>query len=101
MLAEQTTGMENGAAFVPRGFYSKKISPNPPAASVIVQAVAADKTPALVTDITEYCTAKTGSSYSVNVSSMQTMIDQMSEITNSLSVMLAGIAAISLLVARV
>ncbi len=98
VLAEQTTGMENGAAFVPRGFYSKKISPNPPAASVIVQAVAADKTPALVTDITEYCTAKTGSSYSVNVSSMQTMIDQMSEITNSLSVMLAGIAAISLLV---
>ena len=98
VLAEQTTGMENGAAFVPRGFYSKKISPNPPAASVIVQAVAADKTPALVTDITEYCTNKTGSSYSVNVSSMQTMIDQMSEITNSLSVMLAGIAAISLLV---
>ena len=98
VLADQTTGMENGAAFVPRGFYSKKISPNPPAASVIVQAVAADKTPVLVTDITEYCTAKTGSSYSVNVSSMQTMIDQMSEITNSLSVMLAGIAAISLLV---
>ncbi|MBR3814641.1 MAG: ABC transporter permease [Spirochaetaceae bacterium] len=98
VLAEQSTGMENGAAFVPRGFYAKKISPNPAAASVIVQAVSADKTPDLVTAITEYCTAKTGSSYSVNVSSMQTMIDQMSEITNSLSVMLAGIAAISLLV---
>ena len=98
VLAEQTTGMENGAAFVPRGFYAKKISPNPAAASVIVQAVSSEKTPGLVTDITEYCTNKTGSSYSVNVSSMQTMIDQMSEITNSLSVMLAGIAAISLLV---
>ena len=98
VLAEQSTGMENGAAFVPRGFYAKKISPNPAAASVIVQAVSSEKTPDLVTAITEYCTAKTGSSYSVNVSSMQTMIDQMSEITNSLSVMLAGIAAISLLV---
>lgn len=98
VLSDQTTGMENGSAFVPRGFYAKKISPNPSASSVVVQAASAEKTTKLVSAITEYCTNKTGSSYSVNVSSMQTMIDQMSEITNSLSVMLAGIAAISLLV---
>ena len=98
VLAEQSTGMESGAAFVPWGFYAKKIVPNPTAATVIVQAVSAEKTTKLVEDITNYCTERTGSSYSVNVTSMQTMIDQMSEITNSLSVMLSGIAAISLLV---
>ena len=98
VLKEQTTGMENGAAFVPRGFYSKKIRPNPEAATVLVQAVSNEKAVELVDQITEYCTKLTGTEGSVNVMSMQSMLNQMSEITKTMSIMLSAIAAISLLV---
>jgi len=98
VLKEQTTGMENGAAFIPRGFYSKKIRPNPEAATVLVQAVSNEKAVELVDQITEYCTKLTGTEGSVNVMSMQSMLNQMSEITKTMSIMLSAIAAISLLV---
>ena len=98
VLKEQTTGMENGSAFIPRGFYAKKITPNPTAATVMVQATSADKAVNLATEIKSYYTEKTGSEYSVNVMSMQSMLEQMSEITSTMSVMLSAIAAISLLV---
>ena len=52
----------------------------------------------MVNDVTNYMTSVTGYSNAVNVNSMQTMMDQMSSITNSLSLMLSAIAAISLLV---
>lgn len=98
VLKEQTTGMENGSAFVPRGFYAKKIKPNPSAANVMVQATSSDKAVTLASEIKNYYTEKTGSEYSVNVMSMQSMLDQMSEITSTMSIMLSAIAAISLLV---
>ena len=98
VLKEQTTGMENGAAFIPRGFYSKKIKPNPEAGNVMVQAVSNEKAVSLVDSIKEYCTEITGNEYAVNVNSMQSMLEQMSEITNTMSIMLSAIAAISLLV---
>ncbi|MBP3741806.1 MAG: ABC transporter permease [Treponema sp.] len=98
VLADQTTGMENSSAYIPRGFYSKKIKPNPSADTVMVQAVSAQKASELVTTITSFCTEKTGTEYSVNVTSMQSMLDQMSEITGTMSMMLSAIAAISLLV---
>ena len=98
VLKEQSTGMENGSAFIPRGFYSKKIKPNPEAASVMVQATSAEAAVALTTEIKNYYTNKTGSEYSVNVTGMQSMIDQMSKITSTISIMLSAIAAISLLV---
>ena len=98
VLKEQTTGMENGAAFIPRGFYSKKIRPNPDAATVLVQAVSNEKAVELVDQISEYCTKLTGTEGSVNVMSMQSMLNQMSEITKTMSIMLSAIAAISLLV---
>ncbi len=98
VLKEQTTGMENGSAFIPRGFYSKKIKPNPTAANVMVQATSSDKAVTLASEIKNYYTEKTGSEYSVNVMSMQSMLDQMSEITSTISIMLSAIAAISLLV---
>lgn len=98
VLAEQTTGMENGSAFVPRGFYAKKISPNPTAANVMVQATSAEKATNLVNSIKEYCTSLTGTEYSVNVTSMQSMLEQMSKITSTISLLLSAIAAISLLV---
>lgn len=98
VLAEQTTGMENGSAYIPRGFYSKKIIPNPEAGTIMVQATSAQKASQLVDILTDYCTQKSGTEGSVNVTSMQSMLDQMSEITNTMSMMLSAIAAISLLV---
>ncbi|MBR1637769.1 MAG: ABC transporter permease [Treponema sp.] len=98
VLKDQTTGMENSSAYIPRGFYSKKIKPNPSADTVMVQAVSAQKASELVTTVKNFCTEKTGTEYSVNVTSMQSMLDQMSEITGTMSMMLSAIAAISLLV---
>lgn len=100
VLKEQSSGMENStsAAYIPRGFYEKKIKPNPQAGSVMVQATSASHATNLVNDLKDYCTNLTGTSYSVNVTSMQTMIEQMDSITTTLSVMLSAIAAISLLV---
>lgn len=98
VLKDKTSGMENGAAFIPRGFYAKKIKPNPSADTAMVQATSNEKAAELVTTITNYCTTKTGNSYAVSVSSMQSMLDQMSEITGTMSMMLSAIAAISLLV---
>ena len=98
VLKEQSSGMENGSAFIPYGFYSKKIKPNPTASNVMVQAVSNDAAVDLVTDIKNYYTTKTGSEYSVNVTGMQTMIEQMNEITGTMSILLSAIATISLLV---
>jgi len=98
VLKEQTSGMENGAAYIPRGFYSKKVKPNPNADTIMVQAVTNDKATELVDLITDYCTNKTGNSYAVRVTSMQSMLEQMSKITSTMSMMLSAIAAISLLV---
>ncbi len=98
VLKEQTTGMENGAAFIPRGFYDKKIQPNADAAIVMVQALSNEKATAIVDKIKDYCTSLSGTDTSINVTTMQTMIDQISSITTTLSAMLSAIAAISLLV---
>ncbi|MBO4732681.1 MAG: ABC transporter permease [Spirochaetaceae bacterium] len=98
VLKEQSSGMENGSAFIPYGFYSKKIKPNPTASNVMVQAVSNDAAVDLDTDIKNYYTTKTGSEYSVNVTGMQTMIEQMNEITGTMSILLSAIATISLLV---
>jgi putative ABC transport system permease protein len=100
VLKEQSSGMENSTngCYVTRGFYAKKISPNPSAATVMVQAVSNSRAAELVDVLEEYCENLTGTEGSVNVTSMQSMIEQMSSITGTLSVMLAAIAAISLLV---
>lgn len=100
VLVENSSGMEqtDNAAFIPRGFYAKKISPNPAASTVMVQAVSAEKAVELVFTLETYCEKLTGTSYSVNVMSMQTLINQINSITTTMSVMLSAIAAISLLV---
>ena len=100
IFAEQNSGMESTASgcYVTRGFYAKKIAPNPNASTVMVQAVSSDKATDLATALETYCKNLTGTEGSVRVMSMQTMIDQVSQITNTLSMMLSGIATISLLV---
>ena len=94
---DQTTGMETGTAFIPRGFYSKKIKPNPSADSVLVQVTSTEKSTQMVQTLTSYCKNLTGTD-SVRVNSMQTMIEQVSKITETMSLLLAAVAAISLLV---
>ena len=96
VLKDQTVGMETGTAFIPRGFYAKKIAPNPAASTVLVQVTSAEKSTEMVSTFTTYCTMATGTSLRIN--SMQTMLEQMSSITNTMSVLLAAVAAISLLV---
>lgn len=96
VLKSQTVGMETGSAFIPRGFYAKKIKPNPSADTVLVQVSSAEKSTEMVSTLTTYCTMTTGTSLRIN--SMQTMLEQMSSITNTMSVLLAAVAAISLLV---
>ena len=96
VLKDQTVGMETGTAFIPRGFYAKKIAPNPAASTVLVQVTSAEKSTEMVSTLTTYCTMATGTSLRIN--SMQTMLEQMSSITNTMSVLLAAVAAISLLV---
>lgn len=98
VLKGMNSGMENSAAYVPRGWYAKKIKPNPMADNIMVQAHSENEASSLTEKIKAWCTEKAGSDLAVNVNSMQTMIEQMSEITNTLSLMLAAIAAISLLV---
>lgn len=94
---DQTTGMETGTAFIPRGFYSKKIKPNPSADSVLVQVTSQEKSSPMVQTLTSYCKNLTGTD-SVRVNSMKTMIEQVSKITETMSILLAAVAAISLLV---
>jgi putative ABC transport system permease protein len=100
VLKEQTSGMESSTTgvYIPRGFYSKKITPNPSASTIMLQATNTSYCTQMVTDVTAYAKEKSGTDYSVSVQSMQTFIDQMSSITKTLSLMLSGIAAISLLV---
>ena len=96
VLKDQTVGMETGTAFIPRGFYAKKIAPNPAASTVLVQVTSAEKSTEMVSTLTTYCTMATGTTLRIN--STQTMLEQMSSITNTMSVLLAAVAAISLLV---
>ena len=100
VLKEQTSGMENAATgiYIPRGFYSKKISPNPDADQVMIQATDPRYCTSMVEEVTAFTNEKSGTEGAVQIMSMQTMIEQMQQITGTLSVMLSAIAAISLLV---
>ena len=100
VLKEQSSGMESSTTgiYIPRGFYSKKIKPNPSADTIMVQATDSSLCSQLVTDLTAYMAEKSGTEGSVNIMSMQTMIEQVKSVMGTVSLMLSGIAAISLLV---
>lgn len=100
VLAEQTSGMEstNNNAYITRGFYSKKISPNPKAGNIVLQVTDQSLATSVAEKIEEYVEEKTGIEKAVNVMSMQSMLEQFDEVTGTVSMLLSGIAAISLLV---
>jgi putative ABC transport system permease protein len=84
--------------YVPRGFYSKKIEPSPDAAEIVVEAEAPLYVTRISDDLRAYAEAKTGDEYALQVTSMQTMLEQFNEVTGTIRLLLSGIAAISLLV---
>ena len=88
----------DSTVLIPRGFYSKKIVPSAQAASVLVQCTHQDKAPVVSKHIKEYITFVSGSQYAASVSSMQAMLEEYQQLTGSISLILSGIAAISLLV---
>jgi putative ABC transport system permease protein len=100
VLTGKAAGFESPESkiYIPRGFYTKKIEPAVAATGAIVEA----EDPAHVTRITEelkaYAETKAGDSYALGVNSMQAMLEQYDEVTGTMSMMLSGIAAISLLV---
>lgn len=103
VLKEQSVGMGSSstAVYIPRGFYSKKISPDAAAASVVIQVEDQNDASAVVDDIKAFLTAKTGDSSAFSISSMQSMIEQYDEVIGTITMLLSGIAAISLLVGGV
>lgn len=100
VLRKQTGGMVDATTgiFIPRGFYARKVTPNPSASAVVLQATAPEHCTQVAEDAEAFCTERSGTEGSVSVMSMQTMLEQMDEMTATMSLMLSGIAAISLLV---
>lgn len=83
---------------IPRGFYSKKIMPSAQASTIIVQCNHQDRAPTVAQHIKEYITFVSGSEHAASVSSMQAMLEEYQKLSGSISLILSGIAAISLLV---
>ncbi len=85
-------------AFIPRAVYSGKITPNPRASRVLIQAYNQNITPRIQRDIEQWAAEKTGNPQALYIFSMQSILDQYNQITGSLNLLLTGIAGISLLV---
>lgn len=103
VLKQQSVGMGSSstAVYIPRGFYSKKISPDAAAASVVVQVQDQNDASSVVAEIKDFLTQKTGDSSAFSITSMQSMIEQYDEVIGTITMLLSGIAAISLLVGGV
>ncbi|MBR2462361.1 MAG: ABC transporter permease [Spirochaetaceae bacterium] len=83
---------------IPRGFYAKKIMPAAQASTIIVQCTHQDRAPTVAEHIKEYITFVSGSEHAASVTSMQALLEEYQELSGSISLILSGIAAISLLV---
>lgn len=103
VLKESTSGIESSTTgvYIPRGFYSKKIMPNPNAGTVVIQCTDQNLSSTVADDIETYMQEKTGVENSVSIISMQSMIEQFDEVMGTVTMLLSGIAAISLLVGGV
>lgn len=103
VLKESTSGIESSTTgvYIPRGFYSKKIMPNPNAGTVVIQCIDQNLSSTVADDIETYMQEKTGVENSVSIISMQSMIEQFDEVMGTVTMLLSGIAAISLLVGGV
>lgn len=100
ILEDKDSGMvdTSAAAYIPRGFYIKKINANPDAQNVMVQVLDQDTTSEKVDLITAWVEEDTGEEDVVNVRSMASMLEKVDETLGTVSLLLAGVAGISLLV---
>lgn len=95
---ENMLGSNKTTAYVPRGFYKKKISPNDIPSQMVIKAVSEELSSTVAKDLENYAYKLTGKEYSLNIRSMTTMIENNQETMKTISMLLSGIAAISLLV---
>lgn len=100
VIKSQTSGFSStgNAVFVPRGFYTKKIMPSQVANSIVLQLTDLSYATRVVDAIKNYAKDKTGQDNMIQVMSMQSMLEQYDQILGTVSMLLSGIAAISLLV---
>lgn len=83
---------------VPRGFYIKKMAPNPDADTIQIKAADADMVATVETEIKQLVEKETGSENVVWITSPLTMIAQINAAYAEISIMLSAVAGISLLV---
>ena len=102
-LKEQSGGMENPSTsvYIPRGFYSKKIQPNPIASSIVCQVTDQKLSTKVAENIKSYVEEKSGVENILNIMSMATFLEQYDQIMGTMTLLLSGVAAISLLVGGV
>ena len=100
VLAKQDAGMESTehGAYIPRGFYEKKIRPAPPASAVVLQAESLNYADGITNAVKRYAEKKTGDAFAISVLSMQSILEQYGKVMGTMSLLLSGVAAISLLV---
>ncbi|MCQ2590362.1 MAG: ABC transporter permease [Treponema sp.] len=91
-------GSSKNAAYVPKGFYQKKINPKAAASQMVIKATSEDYASKIASDVEAYADSLTGTDHSVSVMSMSTMIENSEETLGTVSMLLSAIAAISLLV---
>ncbi len=103
VLKEQSGGMENPSTsvYIPRGFYSKKIQPNPIASSIVCQVTDQKLSTKVAENIKSYVEEKSGVENILNIMSMATFLEQYNQIMGTMTLLLSGVAAISLLVGGV
>jgi len=100
VLEDKDSGMvdTNDAAYIPRGFYSKKIETNPEADTILVRVLDQDKTSDIEDEITDWVEDMSGEEDLVSVHSMASMLEKVDETLGTISLLLASVAGISLLV---
>ena len=101
VLAETNGFFENASIYLPRGFYTKKIAPSQDASSFVLEADSQDHAVELTDAVRAYIASLTGDQYSVNIMSMKSALSQFESVSGTMSLLLSGIAAISLLVGGV
>jgi putative ABC transport system permease protein len=100
ILTGKAAGFESpeDKTYVSRGFYAKKIDPAAYASAAVIEATAPKYVTRITGDLRATAQAKTGDSFTLNVNSMQAMLEQYDDVTGTMNLMLSGIAAISMLV---
>lgn len=97
-VKENMFGQNKTTAYVPQGFYTKKVNPKPTTSQMVIKATSEDYASKVASDLETYAYNLTGQDHMISVMSMTTMIENNEATMSTISLLLSGIAAISLLV---